>query len=66
MSTDKIIADLLVRIDAFLVKHQMADSRFGTMAVNDPSVISRLREGREPRSKTIKRLNSFMDDYENN
>lgn len=53
---------LLSRIEAFL-KAREADfsaSRFGRDAVGDPNFVKDLREGREPRRKTIQRAEEYL------
>lgn len=54
------IAKLLEDISAYIGKHGLSKTGFGKEAVNDPSLIADLEEGREPRWKTIQRVREFM------
>lgn len=57
--------ELLARIEGFLARHGMAQSRFGDLAVNDRSFVPDLRAGkRDLRSSTIERVRQFMDEFE--
>ena len=53
-------ADLAALIDAHLRDTGMAASRFGSEAVGDPNFVRDLRAGREPRSRVVERVMSFM------
>lgn len=55
--------DLLRDIEAFRATHKLAESRFGREAVNDTTLIPQLRNGREPRRKTVERVRTFMATY---
>lgn len=59
-----IVADFKSRIDQFLEKTGMAASTFGQAVLEDPCFVADLREGREPRQATIKRVDEFMEKYE--
>jgi hypothetical protein len=53
--------DLLSRIETFLKgRPDISTSRFGKDAVGDPNFVKDLREGREPRRKTIQRAEEFL------
>jgi hypothetical protein len=51
---------LLSDIEAFLAKSGMAPSEFGKAAIHDPNLVRNLRDGRELRFNTVKRVRSFM------
>jgi hypothetical protein len=51
------------RIEEFLAKHEMAPSRLGTDALNDPSFVFELREGRRPNPDLIDQVDKFMREY---
>lgn len=51
---------LLTAIEEFLGKTGMKPTRFGIEAANDPRLVFGLREGREPRSATAKRIREYM------
>lgn len=57
MTTDP----LLSAIEDFLAKTGMKPTRFGIEAANDPRLVFGLREGREPRSATAKRIREYME-----
>ena len=51
---------LLDSIEKHLKKSRMAPTRFGREAIGDPKFVFQLREGREPRSRTIKRVEAYL------
>jgi len=51
---------VLMRINRFLDEQDMAPTRFGRLAVNDPRFVLDLRNGREPRPETVDRINAFI------
>lgn len=53
-------AELLARIEAFCLRHDMAETRFGREAVSNPNFISGLRRD-PPVSPTLKTLNEVQD-----
>jgi hypothetical protein len=55
---------MLIRtIEKFLREHDMAATRFGRLAVNDPRFVLDLRMGREPRRRLQSRVEHFMNIY---
>jgi hypothetical protein len=52
---------LLTRIDAFLRRTKMSPTRFGREALGDPNFVLNLRDGREPRAPTVRRVIAFLD-----
>lgn len=52
--------DLVTLIDAHCAKSSMSQSAFGLAAVGDPSFVRDLKEGREPRRATVRRVVDFM------
>lgn len=60
MNTITHIPDLLSAIQAHCAKTGMGESTFGTLALNDPNFVRNLRDGREPRSKTVRRAFDFI------
>ena len=55
---------LLIRdIEKFLRRTGMPETKFGRLAVRDPRLVVDLRNGREPRSRTIMRVEHFMNKY---
>lgn len=52
--------DLAEEVAAFLKAKDMPPTRFGKMALGDPSLIASLTAGRELRSQTIAAIRRFM------
>lgn len=52
--------DLATMIEAHCAKSGMSPTAFGTAAVGDPSFVSDLKAGREPRRATIRRVVDFI------
>jgi hypothetical protein len=55
---------LIRRIDAYLRRTRTAPTRFGRDAVGDPNFVLNLRDGREPRTSTVRRVNRYLDEHE--
>jgi|JI10StandDraft_1071094.scaffolds.fasta_scaffold364195_3 hypothetical protein len=55
--------DILAQIDAFCARHDLAETRFGRMALHDPSFVYRLRAGADVRRSTIMKIRKWMADY---
>ncbi len=55
---------ILDRIEAYLRQRRMSPTRFGREAVHDPNLVPQLRDGRELRAGTAKRLNDYLDRHE--
>lgn len=53
--------DLLRRIERFLRATGMTPTRFGRETVGDPRFVFDLRDGREPRSATVRRVQAWLD-----
>ena len=55
---------LIERIEAFCRRHDMAESRFGREAVNNPAFVSGLRRDPpvSPTLETLNRVKAFMAD----
>lgn len=56
--------ELLGEIEAFLQRNELPATTFGRCAVNDMSLVRRLREGSDVRTATADRLRKFMSDFE--
>ena len=55
---------MLIRtIEKFLRQTGMPATKFGRLATQDPRFVLDLRNGREPRSNTEKRVENFIADY---
>lgn len=53
--------ELLTRIEAFLERHDIAETRFGRDAVNNPAFLRGLREGKSPTLDTLNKLKCYME-----
>ncbi|KQM33090.1 hypothetical protein [Sphingomonas sp. Leaf10] len=51
---------VLQEVEAFLSATGMTPARFGMEALGDPRVVSDMRKGRDPRSKTVAMLRQFI------
>lgn len=51
---------LLQRVEQFIKVSRMPPARFGRDAVGDPCFVFDLRNGREPRAATIRRVDAFI------
>jgi hypothetical protein len=51
---------LIEQIDAFLRATKMSASRLGRDALGDPQFVFQLRDGREPRSRTVDRMLDYL------
>lgn len=52
--------DLLAVIEAHCAASGMSKSAFGTSSVGDPRFVDDLRDGREPRRKTVNKVLAFI------
>ena len=55
---------LVRKIEIFLRRTGLSATRFGRLAVGDPSLVRGLREGRIPRPRMEQRVEHFMNAYE--
>lgn len=51
---------LLRRVKEFIKEQRMPPARFGRDVVGDPCFVFDLRNGREPRSRTIARVDAYL------
>lgn len=54
---------LIRKIEKFLRQHDMPPTKFGRLAAHDPRFVLDLRNGREPRETTERRVEHFMNKY---
>lgn len=52
---------LLQRVERFIKERRMPPTRFGREALRDPCFVFDLRDGREPRSRTTRRVLDYLD-----
>lgn len=57
------IAEFASEIEAFLKRHSMSPSKFGSEIAGDPQFVFDLRGGREPRSDTRQRIRTAMENH---
>lgn len=55
------IVHLLWEVEKFLKLSNMPATKFGRSAVKDPRFVFDLRNGREPRPRTIQRVRAFLE-----
>lgn len=51
---------LLSQIEAFCRDHGLSESQFGLLALNDKNLIPQLRNGRDLRTSTARRIQDWM------
>lgn len=56
-------AELVKEIEAFAKRWHMAESTFGKKATGDGELLGDLRKGREPRTRTVRKIQDFMSKY---
>lgn len=54
---------LIRKIEVFLRRTGMPATKFGRLATRDPRFVFDLRNGREPRAQTERRVEHFMNTY---
>lgn len=52
--------DLVAVVQDFCARHEMSKTRFGELALNDPSFVTEIEAGREPRRRTVARVAAFI------
>jgi 2,4-dienoyl-CoA reductase-like NADH-dependent reductase (Old Yellow Enzyme family) len=55
---------LLRQVEVYLRRSGMAPTRFGREVVRDPRFVFDLRQGREPRAPTVRRVTDFLEQRE--
>ena len=55
---------LLRRIERHLKQSRTPPTKFGRMAVRDPRFVFDLRNGREPRAETTRRVTAYLERVE--
>lgn len=55
---------LLRDVEKFLKFSNMPAAKFGREAVKDPRFVFDLRNGREPRPRTIERVRAFLEAFQ--
>ena len=55
---------LIRKIETFLRQTRMPPTRFGRLAAHDPRFVFDLRNGRAPRPCTERRVEHFMNKYQ--
>jgi 2,4-dienoyl-CoA reductase-like NADH-dependent reductase (Old Yellow Enzyme family) len=57
----QFIVHLLRDVEKYLKNSNTPAARFGREAMGDPRFVFDLRNGREPRAQTIKRVRAFLE-----
>lgn len=57
---------ILGKVERYLRKHGIPQTKFGRMAVGDPRLVGDLRNGRELRDGTRARIEAFMAAHREN
>lgn len=57
---------LLRKIENFLRRTGMPATKFGRLAAHDPRLVGDLRNGREPRSGMVEKVEHFMNNFGGN
>lgn len=57
----KIPVHLLIEVEKFLRSRQISAARFGREVMRDPRFVFDLRNGREPRARTVTRVRAFLE-----
>lgn len=52
--------EILGKVERYLREHDLPQTKFGRLAVRDPRLVGDLRNGRELRPRTLKRVEAFM------
>ena len=55
---------LIRKVEKFLRQTGMPATKFGRLAVRDPRFVFDLRNGREPQVRTERRIEHFMNTFE--
>ena len=55
---------LIRKIEVFLRRTGMPATKFGRLAARDPRLVTDLRHGRVPRTSTERRVEHFMNIYQ--
>jgi hypothetical protein len=59
------LAEVLASIEEFLLRHDMAPTRFGRLAMGDGALVGMLREGRrDPSLGNIRKICAFMAEHD--
>ena len=59
-NNDSEVFMLLQRVSKYLRASRTSPSRFGQEAVNDPCFVFDLQAGREPRARTVARVEAYL------
>ncbi|TPG18606.1 hypothetical protein EAH79_00165 [Sphingomonas koreensis] len=52
---------VLRKVERFLRSSDMPPTKFGRLAINDPRLVRDLRNGRELRARTARRVEAFLE-----
>jgi hypothetical protein len=54
------VTTVLARIRGYMKETGMPATKFGRAAVNDPRLVGDLVNGRQPRERTVERIDAFI------
>lgn len=57
---------LIRKIEKFIENTGMPVTKFGRLAAQDPRLVGDLRNGREPRTAMVQRIEHFMNNFGEN
>ncbi|MDF0540811.1 hypothetical protein PX699_00515 [Sphingobium sp. H39-3-25] len=52
--------EIIEAIDAFLLRHSMAPSRFGRLVTGEPQLLDSIRKGRSPSLNVLEKIRDFI------
>jgi hypothetical protein len=55
-----IRAELMRKIETYLIKNKVSATRFGYMSTGDPSLLTKLRNGGDIRLQTLEKIMQFI------
>lgn len=64
MDTETAIDPILPDVERFLQAAQMTATAFGVRALNDPTLVHELRNGRECKRRTRARIRQFIETFD--
>jgi len=54
-------APILLEVERWLKRHDLTATQFGKAAIGDPGLVPDLRAGRDPSSRIVARIRTFME-----
>ena len=60
LDATNIRAELMHKIEIYMIKNKVSATRFGYMSTGDPSLLTKLRNGGDIRLQTLEKIMQFM------